>query len=387
MPRFPRPFFKRSHRAYYVQLDGRQVRLAEEKDEALRAYHDLMASRERPAALPRPAGAPLFVEIADRFLDFCKEHRAGSTYGWYREKLQLFAAEVAGRLAVDQLRPYHLDDWFAKHPNWSSGTRHNAARAVMRALSWARKRGRIQVNPLTGYEKPRAGKRTAVVSPAEFEELLAAVRQPEFRDLLAITWETGARPQESLLVEARHVDLDRGRWVFPAEESKGEQWPRIVYLSAKALDLTRRLVLEHPSGPLFRNSDGRPWTTDAVNCAFVRVQVTLGMRRLKAQGLVPPRIPRLRGPARRDPGRRADHDRLVADRRRELLRLAKGHGKKYCLYALRHSWATHALSRGVDALTVAILLGHRDPATLAKTYQHLTQDPGYLQEAARRVRT
>jgi integrase len=174
--------------------------------------------------------------------------------------------------------------------------------------------------------------------------------------------------------------------VFLPEESKGEEWPRIVCLSDEALDLTRRLMLEHPSGPLFRNSDGCPWTTDAVNCAFVRAQITLGMSQLKARGLLPPRVPRLRGPARRDPERSADHDRLVADRRREVLRLAKEHGKKHCLYALRHSWATHALSRGVDALTVAILLGHRDPATLAKTYQHLTQNPGYLQEAARRVR-
>ncbi len=33
---------------------------------------------------------------------------------------------------------------------------------------------------------------------------------------------------------------------------------------------------------------------------------------------------------------------------------------------LRHSWATHALERGVDALTVVILMGHRDPSTLAK---------------------
>ena len=65
----------------------------------------------------------------------------------------------------------------------------------MRTLSWAKKRGRIEKNPLADYEKPRAGRRTAVISPAEFEELLAAVPQEEFRDLLMITWETGTRPR------------------------------------------------------------------------------------------------------------------------------------------------------------------------------------------------
>lgn len=55
------------------------------------------------------------------------------------------------------------------------------------------------------------------------------------------------------------------------------------------------------------------------------------------------------------------------------------------LYALRHSWATNALQRGVDALTVAILMGHKDPSTLARTYQHLSHNPEHLLEQARRA--
>ena len=55
------------------------------------------------------------------------------------------------------------------------------------------------------------------------------------------------------------------------------------------------------------------------------------------------------------------------------------------LYVLRHSWANHALTRGVDALTVAILMGHRDPSTLSRTYQHLTQNPAYLLTQAKRA--
>lgn len=65
--------------------------------------------------------------------------------------------------------------------------------------------------------------------------------------------------------------------------------------------------------------------------------------------------------------------------------LARQNATKYSLYTIRHSWATHALARGIDALTVAILLGHRDPSTLARTYQHLTQNPQYLREAAKRA--
>jgi len=77
---------------------------------------------------------------------------------------------------------------------------------------------------------------------------------------------------------------------------------------------------------------------------------------------------------------------LFSEARRKLrYRLAARHAPKYSLYALRHSWATHALERGLDAITVAVLMGHRDPSTLAKVYQHLTHNPEYLREQARRA--
>jgi site-specific recombinase XerD len=65
--------------------------------------------------------------------------------------------------------------------------------------------------------------------------------------------------------------------------------------------------------------------------------------------------------------------------------MACQHAEKYSLYTLRHSWATHALERGLDALTVAVLMGHRDPSTLAKVYQHLAHNPEYLLEQARKA--
>ena len=65
--------------------------------------------------------------------------------------------------------------------------------------------------------------------------------------------------------------------------------------------------------------------------------------------------------------------------------LARKHGPKYCLYHLRHSWLDRALKRGLDVLTCAILLGHRDPSTLSKVYQHLSQSPEYLRDAAKKA--
>jgi integrase len=385
VPHHPRPFFKKSHRCWYVQIGGRQLRLSADREEAFREYHRLMGDGPKQIAAGPPADAAVVTDLINKFLDWCQEHRSPNTFEWYRWKLEIFDREVSSGMALSELKPFHLDDWFQKHPEWSSGTKHGFARAIMRVLSWAKKRGRIEHSPLAGYEKHRPGKRTAVISPEEFAGMLALVPRREFKDLLTVTWETGARPQESLAVEARHVDLAKARWVFPPEESKGEEWPRVVYLTPAALEITGRLVTRWPEGPLFRNSDGLPWTTDAVNCAFIRLQISLGMKRVRELGLMPPKVHRLRGAARKDSVKRAEHLGRLGERRNLVLKLAKAHGRKCCLYTLRHTWLNRALTSGVDALTAAVLMGHRDPGTIAKTYQHLSQNPDYLLKEARKA--
>jgi integrase len=77
---------------------------------------------------------------------------------------------------------------------------------------------------------------------------------------------------------------------------------------------------------------------------------------------------------------------LLAEARRKVrYRQAVVLAPRYSLYALRHSWATNALERGIDALTVAVLMGHSDPSTLARVYQHLSHNPKHLLEQARRA--
>ncbi len=358
MPHFPKPYFLSSRKIWKVQIKGKQTNLGADRDEAFRKYHELMA---RSVELPTRS----IVGVVDRYLEWCQEHRATETYEWYRWRLQLFCEFIGSQLTVGQLRHFHVDDWLKQRPDWSSGTKHGMARAVMRALRWAKRKGHIEINPLAHYEKPRPGKRTVVISPATFSEVVAIAGCRQFQDLLVFTWETAARPQESLAAEARHVDLSQARLFFPPEESKGEEWPRVCYLTEKALGIVRRLMHQHPFGPLFRNSDGKPWTTDAVNCGFQRVQLRLGMRRLREMQVVP--------------------KRSSPEQRKLLLKQARKLSPKFCLYHLRHSWLDRALKSGVDALTCAILMGHRDPSTLAKVYQHLSQSPEYLQNAARKA--
>ena len=236
-------------------------------------------------------------------------------------------------------------------------------------------------SPVRHVEKPRAGRRDVVITDAEYAWILGQVKDEPFRDLLIVCWETGCRPQEALAVEARHVDLDGERWVFPPDEAKGKKAHRVVYLTDRALKITRGLMALHPEGPLFRNTDGRPWHPYALNCRFGRLRLAHGRQRLQQFGLMPPKIKRLNGVQRRHPGTRAMHEEAVRHRRERIAELAREHGTKWCLYHFRHSFATRMLESGTDALTVSALLGHADGAMLAKVYSHLSKNGAYLRDA------
>jgi integrase len=106
-------------------------------------------------------------------------------------------------------------------------------------MKWAEELGYIDRSPLTHLKKPAAGRKEQVVSAAQYQALLDRTADQEFKDLLSVTWETGCRPQESLRVEARHVDLIGNRWMFPASESKNKRTPRVVYMTPKAMEITR----------------------------------------------------------------------------------------------------------------------------------------------------
>jgi integrase len=397
MSKFPKPFYRPSRGLWYVQLGGRQVNLGSDKDQAHAHYHQLMARRGTTSATiptvssnPEIASTPcLVLELIDSFLGWCQKNKAERTYEWYVMKTSSFARSLPRTLTLDQLKPFHVHDWVDAHPRWAPGMKRSCMTAVQRVFNWAVKQGRITFNPVRHLEKPLPGRRDVLITQAEFAVLLNHVPPGDFRDLLTTCWETGCRPQEIVRLEARHVDLANQRWVFPPEESKGKRQHRVVYLTPEALEITQRRLQAVATGPVFRNRQGRPWCRQALACAFARVQIEYGRSVIVNKRLVVPDAEiealqadlRARGKDRRRGKPLSDAELRGVARSRLANQLARKHGPKYCLYHLRHSWATRALERGVDAVTVAVLMGHTDTRMLMRVYQHLSQNPTHLTNA------
>lgn len=335
MSHYPKPFYREPRRLWYVQIDGKQINLGRDEAEAHRRYHELMANRDTKPTVPEPR-SDLVVNVLDAFLEWVQVNRAAKSYDWYQRHVQTFARSIPSTLLISQLKPFHITTVCDQHPKWKANTRNGFCRAIQRAFRWAERQGRIDRSPVAVVEKPPTESKDIVVSTEEYATVMGLVREPRFRELLETAWESGARPQELRIIEAKHVDLEQARIVFPPKEAKGKKLYRVIYLTEEALVIVRRLVGEHPTGTIFRNSEGAAWTKDAINCAFCRLQKKLG--------------------------------------------------RKLHLGAFRKSWATEALKNGVDPVTAAHLLGHRDTAMISRVYAKVQQDPIHMRNAMKRAK-
>ena len=124
----------------------------------------------------------------------------------------------------------------------------------------------------------------------------------------------------------------------------------------------------------------------STNCLFQRVRVNLGRGLLRSRGLVPPKVPRLKVHERGDEIKRVEQNRRVLERRAEIRRLAWELGTKYSIYAMRHAYCTEALESGLDAVTVSVLMGHRDTTMISRVYSHVDQRHKHMREAANRAK-
>ncbi|MEM0925965.1 MAG: tyrosine-type recombinase/integrase [Planctomycetota bacterium] len=329
--RQPQPFYRRSKNAWYLQLGKRQISLGKDKLEAWKKYHKIMAENE-------PVRETATVEMLfERYLDWVHKNRRPRTYEKLCDHLSLFANYVGAQRKIASLSGSDLSDWVENKPTWSSTTRNEAITSVIRCFNWAVGKRILKTNNVAIVpDKPRRTRRETVLTSDQWTELLGHVRDQQFRDLLTFMWEVGCRPLEARTMEAKHIDLEAGLVIFPPSEAKGGRSERVIYLTPTANGICERLCAKWPTGPIMRNTRGRAWTKDSINCRFSRIKKKMGTR--------------------------------------------------VFAYALRHSYATQGLIDGIDSVTLSQLMGHADVSTLAKNYAHLSRNQQFLKEQANRMR-
>lgn len=327
----PKPFFRAAKQSWYLQLGKRQVSLGKDKKLAWQKYHELM-SKEEPLK-----GTATIEMLFERYLDWVEENRKPATYDKIRRHLSAFSRFIGKKSKIEATSGADLANWVEKEKSWGSTTRNEAITSVIRCFNWAVGKRFLKSNPVAMVpDKPGRKRRETVLSNNEWDELLGYVKDQAFKDLLGFMWEVGCRPLEARKMEAKHIDLDAGLVIFPPSEAKGERQERVIYLTSKALEICQRRSQLFPQGPIMRNTRGRAWTKDSINCRFQR--------------------------------------------------LKKKMGKRVFAYAIRHTYGTQGLVNGMDSVTLSHLMGHSDVSTLARNYAHLSRNTAFLKEQAKRLK-
>jgi integrase len=334
------PWFWRARGLWCVEVGGRRHVLARGRGaraEAMRAFYRLMGR----VAEVRPSDDLAATVVFEAFLSDVDRRvqdgsRAPVTYERYVALLSA-AARAFGEVRSSDLIPAVIEEWVAA-TTWGPTTRFNAITAVKAAYRWAHRRGYLSRDPLATLSRPAPRRRGAVLSDLQCRTILNATSGP-WRDFLGALWLTGCRPSEVATLEADQVDLERGVWnVRNKTRTSTGQPTRPVPLVPELLALSRRLIRANPSGPIFRNARGNPWTRNAI---------ALGFRRLRAR---------------------------------------HGFGPEASAYAIRHRFAVEALRQGLSTSDLAALMGHTSTRLIDSTYGHWDEQVDRLRDAIGRVR-
>lgn len=271
-------------------------------------------------------------EMLDRFYLYCAEDKKPSTAAWYKKYLEDFLSYLESkRIRTDQFEPQKLRPKDVRSWVNDRGTAKRARITTIKAAySWGYEEGWITSNPIGGMKRGKEKKRKQVIPVADMRRILRLTSDRCFRELLIFSWDTGARPQEITKLSSNQVEISKHRCVLEVEDSKGERFCLVIYLTPRAERIIARNSVDH-DGIVFRNTDGNPWTANTVRSRFRRLTDKVGTR--------------------------------------------------YRQYDFRHTFATRMVKAGVSPIVVGELLGHEDTSTLAKVYQHVAQDPTHLLEA------
>jgi len=315
-------YYRKFTKSYYVNVNGKQIALGKDKEDAERQFHQLMLNPQ--TASDRQTTVD---HVIQDFLIWVQGNRSQRFYKWYKSFLLSFA-KYTGTTKITDLKARELTRWVdVKFGKKTANTKNAAVRAVKQCFGWARAQNLIHDNPFTGVKAPTSTSREHVLTQAQFDKLLTVITDQKLTDITICLWESGARPEELRIARSEWFNKKSRTITIPKALAKGKKKSRVILLSNKACEIVERLAAENPDGNIFTNSDGNPWQSQALL------------------------------------------DRYKVIRKRVDFYVSA--------YVFRHSFATILLEQEVDIASVASLMGNKI-STVEKHYSKIGRNLEYL---------
>jgi len=360
MPREPKPYVERGW--YVSRPSGEYLRLCPAEaglTEAKKLLRLELArlEKEREQMGGRSPTRLTVTELCLLFLEDAKVTKDEDTFLYYQRWCTEFAKKFGNRSAKSISKAdanefkLHLCNFRyvrGKQPGklYSPKTVNHALIVIRRAFNWAIENDYLPMsrNSFNKLKLLPCNGRRRVATEEEYRKLLENCSDEAFRDVLVAMRFTCARPQDIYSLTWAMVDWKSRMWVLT--EHKGSRTatnpkPRIIPMNTEV----ERVILERArshgqNGCVFLNSEGKPWTKNALG---------LRMRRLRNRAGVGP----------------------------------DEHGEQFVLYTNRHTFLTQAgADPNISQSTLAEIAGHTDPRT---TSRYIHAQKLVVAEAARRV--
>jgi integrase len=332
-----KPWLHNSTGYWCITFDGKREYLDRDYQVACRKLKALKARRKREQAGGREWLDQPFSVLADEYMADIKARKKPATYRAVRYSLLRALKILGSTLRVGEMRKLHLRkiEQALQPPDYSPTTLKHTIAAVQAVFYWAVDLELLDSTPFVKYKKPKAHRRSRVITPEEYEKLLAKA-DPHFGRVITALRMTGCRPGEIRTLIWEWVDLESKVWIIPGHKTVTQQTdpqPRIIPLPEKIVEMCKELAQQpqKPQDRVFLNKFGRPYTKDC----FVRKM----------------------------------------DRLRKRAGIEAKAGEQVVLYSNRHTYGTEKSAR-VSSIELAELMGHTDVrTTLLAAARHWTTSP------------
>lgn len=324
-------WFRKATGWWMTTINDIQHKLSKEEAEAQKAFYKLMAGDA-----PKPRVERHSVRwLCDKFLDRTKADKTGETFRVQLDHLKTFC-EQFGKRPGDSLKAHEVNLWLDEQ-TWEGSTKALAVTIIKAVFNWAVAEDYLSESPLKKLKRRKVARRDRVLSADEEAKFLAA-SDGCFHDFIVVLLGTGMRPfSEAAKLTAKMVDWEEGKAILKEHKNAKKGKDRVVYFPPEVLHVLKRLAREHPDGPLLRNARSAKWARDTVHSRISRLCLEVGI----------------------------DH---------------------FNAYALRSTYITNALIRGVPVEVVAELVG-TSPKMIHQHYASINKKTDALKEAARRAVT
>ena len=271
-------------------------------------------------------------ELGRDAIQWYKDHSKRDVYT-FSNRMELIIRELGGRSA-DSLKPKEIEDWLARHTEWSPATKNRYKTVLSKAFQLALKSDRVTRNPARLVERRNEGDgRIRYLRADEEKRLKVAIKRrcPGHLPALVFALHTGLRKSEQFNLEWKDIDFDRRVIIVPHPKNDRS---REVTMS----DTCHRVLKDLFKG---RPDDGRVFLSDRY-----KKQPISNVRKAFDSALT---------------------EAKIAD---------------FTWHCLRHTFITRLVQAGVDLRTVQYLAGHQ---SLAMTGRYAHFAPGLNEAALKRL--